>query len=149
MIIASHPPLRPADLLTARMPRLRRLPLRDMLSAAVIVLAATVMVRAEIALQDWIPDVLAMPADAEVVTDRAIGSSVRMFSIETDADVTALFAEWEQSLVDGGFPVNQSVDEGLETSIEFSGSGIANAKIIVAPTAEAGRSVISFDATLN
>ncbi|MFP4238162.1 hypothetical protein [Rhodosalinus sp.] len=37
----------------------------------------------------------------------------------------------------------------LDRAIEFSAPGIANAKIIVAPTTEDGRSIIEFDATLN
>lgn len=36
----------------------------------------------------------------------------------------------------------------MDRSIKFSGPGIANAKIIVAPTTEDGRSIIEFDATL-
>lgn len=94
-------------------------------------------------LQDWIPD------DAEVVTDRAIGSTVRMFSIATGADVDALFADWEESLSGNGYPVTQGADDLLDRSIEFSGPGIANAKIIVAPTTDDGRSIIEFDATLD
>jgi len=123
--------------------------LRDVLFAFMIVMLATVVVRAEVLLQDWMPDILAMPEDAVVVTDRSIGSSVRMFAIETTANVATLFADWEASLDAAGFAVEQSTEEGLETSIQFSGPGIANAKIIVAPTSGDDRSVISFDATLN
>lgn len=47
---------------------------------------------------------LAIPDHAEVVTDRAIGSTVRMFSIATAADVDALFADWEESLSGNGYP---------------------------------------------
>ncbi|AUH65573.1 hypothetical protein CX676_16605 [Paracoccus zhejiangensis] len=112
-------------------------------------LAASAVVYADEHLQDWIPDVLTIPEDAEVVTDRAIGSTVRMFSIATGADVDALFAEWEESLSGNGYPVTQGADDLLDHSIEFSGPGIANAKIIVAPTTEDGRSVIEFDATLD
>jgi hypothetical protein len=32
-----------------------------------------------------------------------------MFSIVTDADVNALFAEWEESLDANGYPVTQEV----------------------------------------
>jgi hypothetical protein len=126
-----------------------RLPIRDALVAAWLVLAASAVVYADEHLQDWIPDVLTFPDDAVVVADRAIGSTVRMFSIETGADVDALFADWEESLNGNGYPVAQGAEDLLERSIEFSGPGIANAKIIVAPTSEDERSVIEFDATLD
>jgi hypothetical protein len=112
-------------------------------------LAASAVVHAEEYLQDWIPDVLTMPDDAEVVRDHAIGSTVRMFSIATNADVDALFADWEESLSNNGYPVARGTDDLLDRSIEFSGPGIANAKIIVAPTTDNDRSLIEFDATLN
>jgi hypothetical protein len=122
---------------------------RDALIAAWLVLLASAVVYADEHLQDWIPDILTMPDDAEVVTDRAIGSTVRMFSIATDADIDALFAEWEAGLNETGYPVMQGADDVLDQSIEFSGPGIANAKIIVAPTTDDGRTIIEFDATLN
>ncbi|RBI77064.1 hypothetical protein DQW77_03505 [Roseovarius sp. TE539] len=126
-----------------------RLPLKDALVAAWLVLAASAVVYADEHLQDWIPDVLAIPDDAEVITDRAIGSTVRIFSITTGADVEALFADWEESLSGNGYPVTQGADDLLDRSIEFSGPGITNAKIIVAPTTDDGRSIIEFDATLD
>lgn len=126
-----------------------RLSIRDALVAAWLVVAASAVVYAEEHLQDWIPDVLTFPDDAEVVTDRAIGSTVRMFSIETGADVDALFADWEESLNGNGYPVAQGADDLLDRSIEFSGPGIANAKIIVSPTSGDERSIIEFDATLD
>ncbi len=126
-----------------------RVPIRDILLAAAMVLAASVVVYADEHIQDWIPDVLTFPEDAEVVTDRAIGSSIRLFSISTDADVDALLADWEESLTENGYPVTQEAGDLLDRSIEFTGPGITNAKIIVAPVTEDGRSLIEFDATLN
>jgi len=128
---------------------LKRLPIRDMLLAASVVLTASAVVYAEEHLQDWIPDVLTIPDDAEIVTDRAIGSTARMFAITTGADVDVLFMDWEESLNSNGFPVSQGADDLLDRSIEFSGPGIANAKIIVAPTTDGDRNTIEFDATLN
>ena len=75
---------------------------RDAIIAAWLVLAASAVVYADEHLQDWIPDVLAFPDDAEVMTERAIGSTVRMFSIATGADVDALFADWEEGLNGNG-----------------------------------------------
>lgn len=128
---------------------LPRIPTRGLIAAVWLLLATSAVVSADEHLQDWIPDVLTIPDDAEVLTDRAIGSSVRMLSIVTGADVDALFVEWEESLNVNGYPVTQGADDLLDRSIEFSGPGIANAKIIVAPTTEDGQSVIEFDATLN
>lgn len=148
---ATHPLVpagsgRPCGCLRAAMPRP---PIRDMLFAAWFVLAASAVVHAEEHLPDWIPEVLAMPEDAEVVTDRAIGSTVRMLSIATGADIDALFAEWQQSLNEGDYPIKRGAEDLMDRAIEFSGPGIANAKIILAPTTDDGRSVIDFDATLN
>ncbi len=108
-------------------------PLRDMIVAAFIVLSASAIVYAGERLQDWIPGVLAIPADAQVVTDRAIGSTARMFSISTAADVEMLFAEWEKSLSANGYQVTQTEGEISERTIVFSGPDIANAKIVLAP----------------
>lgn len=127
----------------------RRAPIRDLILAAAIVLAASVVVHAEEHLPDWIPDALTFPDDAEVVTDRAVGSSIRLFSISTEADVDTLLADWEVELNENGYPVTQEAGELLDRSIEFTGPGIANAKIIVAPTTDGARSLIEFDATLN
>jgi len=122
---------------------------RDALIAAWLLLAASAVVYADEHLQDWIPDILTIPDDAEVMTDRAIGSTVRMFSIATGADADALLADWEERLNGNGYPVTHGADDLLDRSIEFSGPGIANAKIIIAPTSDDGRSIIEFDATLD
>jgi hypothetical protein len=129
--------------------RLPRPAFRDIAAAALIVLAASAVVSADEHLQDWIPDVLVMPEDAEIVTERSIGSTVRMFSIATTADTEGLLTDWEERLNSNGFPVTRTADDLLDGSMEFSGPGIANAKIVVAPTTEDGRNVIEFDATLN
>jgi hypothetical protein len=113
-----------------------------------MVLAASVVVYADEHIQDWIPDVLTFPEDAEVVTDRAIGSTIRLFSISTGADVDVLLADWENNLSENGYPVTQEAGDLLNRSIEFTGPGITNAKIIVAPVTQDGRNVIEFDATL-
>lgn len=128
---------------------LPRLVVKDALIAAWLVLAASVVVYADAQRHDWIPDVLAIPDDAEVVTDRAICATLRRFSIATGADVDALFADWEVSLSGNGYPVTQGADDLLDRSIKFSGPCITNAKIVVAPTTDDGRSIIEFDATLD
>ncbi len=122
---------------------------RDIFIAAMILLTASVVVHADEHIQSWIPDVLTMPEDTELVADRAIGSKLRMFSISTGADVDALFIDWEESLNTNGYPVAQRDNELLDRSIEFSGPGIVNAKIIVLPASSDGQTVIEFDATLD
>lgn len=119
-----------------------------LIAIQMIVLAAAI-VYADETIQEWIPDVLLFPEDTEVVMDRAVGSTVWMFSIATGTDTDALLAKWEESLNMNGYPVTQAGGEVLERSIEFSGPGILNAKILVAPRAQDGRSIIEFDATLN
>src|SRR5690554_5848144 len=128
---------------------LYQLPVRDMIAAAIIVLSANAIVYANEGFQDWIPDVLVIPDDAEVVTDRRIGSTMRMFSISTGANVETLFADWEESLRTNGYLVTQQEREFQVRSIEFTGPDIANAKIILAPITDKGRHLIEFDATLN
>lgn len=124
-------------------------PARDTIVAALMVLSASAIAHAEEDLQDWLPKSLAMPEDVEVVTERSIGSSVRLFTISTAEDVDALFADWEESLRENGYQITQGEDELLARSIEFSGSGISNAKIIVSPAQEDDRTLIEFDATLD
>ncbi len=145
-----------APLLVPAIPRIRsNVPARlgragrDAIAAGLIVCLGVALAHAEVALQDWIPDVLAMPADAEVVTDREIGSTVRMFSLSTDEDVGPLLASWEEALRNGGYSIERDTEELVEGAIEFSGPGISNAKIVANRTAEDGETLIEFDATLN
>ncbi|MEE4119977.1 MAG: hypothetical protein V2I65_13250 [Paracoccaceae bacterium] len=122
---------------------------REALVSACIVGALAVAARAEVTLQDWIPGILAFPEDAEVLIDREIGSSVRMFSFATTADTGPMLADWERSLRDNGFTIEREADELVDGSIEFSGPGIANAKIVATRRDDAGASIVEFDATLD
>jgi hypothetical protein len=124
-----------------------RLPVRAVVVAAAMMAAAPA--DAEEPRQDWLPDDLAMPEDAELVTERAIGSSIRLFTISTAEDVDTHFAAWEESLRENGYEIIQGEDEVLARSIEFSGGGISNAKIILSPTTNEDRRLIEFDATLD
>ncbi|MDG3041151.1 hypothetical protein [Roseicyclus marinus] len=145
-------PARTPALSMPRPPRLTPARLREMLLAGVIVLAASAILHAQDGLaewtQDWMPDVLAPPQDAELLTDRAVGSTIRLFSFSTSAEVDTLFTEWEAALRDGGFQIDQGADDLLDRSIEFSGTGITNAKIVAGVTDQDGRTVIEVDATL-
>ncbi|WP_417598231.1 hypothetical protein [Pararhodobacter oceanensis] len=124
---------------------------RPALGGAVLALALAMPISAAASsvVQDWIPSELVFPDDIEVVTDRAIGSSIRMFAITTEADLNALFGDWMDSLSSTDYSVSLNTEDRLGQSIEFSGPGIFNAKIIAAPVTDEGRSIIEFDATLN
>ncbi|RDC73345.1 hypothetical protein DLJ49_07175 [Rhodovulum sp. 12E13] len=122
---------------------------RDATLAALVVLCATALAWAEMALQDWIPAELDFPADAQVVTDREIGSTVRMFSVATGEETGPLLERWEEALRTSGYAIERESEELVEGSIEFSGPGIANAKIVANRVAEDGQTLIEFDATLD
>lgn len=131
-------------------PLLRRVcgHIKEMLLALVLSLFATVIVYAEDMPQGWVPDVLVLPDDAEVMMDRAIGSSIRMFSFSTAQDVEALFGDWSVALEENGYTIRAQQAELDETAIEFSGRDILNAKIATDVAGEGKRRVITFDATL-
>jgi hypothetical protein len=121
---------------------------RSLAGALVLVGLACVAASADVARQDWIPEAVSLPDDAEVVTDRAIGSSVRIFSFRTSAEVGPLLAEWEAALQDAGYAIERGRSELVDGAIEFRGEGIANAKIVATRGAEGGHTVMEFDATL-
>jgi len=121
---------------------------RDAAIGAAMVCLAAAVAHAEIELQDWIPDVLTMPSDAEVVTDREVGSSVRLFSFQSGVDPSDLLADWEDALATNGYAIQRERDELVENSIEFTGPGIANAKVVATPTADRDQTLFEFDATL-
>jgi len=121
---------------------------RDMLFGLLLSLFATVIVYADEMPQGWVPEVLALPGDAEVQMDRAIGSSIRMFSFSTATDVDELFGDWSAALESDGFNIRPQQAELEETAIEFSGRNILNAKIATEAASGGDRVVITFDATL-
>ncbi|WP_354538787.1 hypothetical protein [Roseovarius sp. MBR-6] len=121
---------------------------RSILFSLALSLLLTAMAHAEEPPQDWVPDVLALPADARVQMDRSIGSSIRMFSFTTAADVEELFRAWSEELARDGYNIRPKQAGLEETAIEFSGRDILNAKIATEPAADGDRTVITFDATL-
>lgn len=122
--------------------------LARLLVAIFAVHAATNAAAQDVAPQSWVPSDLAMPDDAELQSDRAIGSSLRMFSFTTEEDVDDLLTTWEEDLRLAGYNVLIAQDPTLERIIEFSGNGINNAKIAVAPASSDARRLVEFDATL-
>ncbi|HEV8034859.1 hypothetical protein [Yoonia sp.] len=98
--------------------------------------------------QTWVPKEVVLPEDAEVLSEREIGSSLRMFSFSTQDDVDDLLATWQEDLRLAGYSVMDAEGATMERTIEFSGNGINNAKIAVVPAASEEQNVIQFDATL-
>jgi len=116
--------------------------------AATLTLCSAMVLWAQQA-QDWIPAEISLPADMEITVDRAIGSSTRIFAFMTGEDVGALMDGWNVALTEAGYNIAPGPEEVTNPQIEFSGPGIGNAKIAVQPTAEQGRSLVQFDASLN
>lgn len=98
--------------------------------------------------QGWVPAELTLPEDAEVQMDRAIGSSIRMFSFSTEANVDKLFGAWSSALEDGGFNIRPQQDDLEQNAIEFTGGNILNAKIAMVASDAGDQTMITFDATL-
>ena len=139
-----------ADPVTGMFPISPRAPRwRNIAAAAAIVWLASLVAHAEIAVQDWIPEVLIFPDDAEVVADRAVGSAIRMYSVTTEADGAEVLGLWQAALEEAGFIISARRDDLLPNSVEFSGPGIINAKIVATTSpVDDGRTLIEFDATL-
>jgi hypothetical protein len=97
---------------------------------------------------DWPPDVLELPEDVEVLADRQIGSTLRMLTLRTSADVDDLLIEWDEALRATGYAVGRGRDDPLDGVIEFSGTNIANAKIVAVSRGSDARGLIEIDATL-
>ncbi len=122
--------------------------LRHMLFSLMLMLFAAVIVYADEIPQGWVPEALTLPDDAQVQMDRAIGSSIRMFSFSTGADLDKLFGDWSAALEGSGYSIQPQQAELDQKVIEFSGHNIMNAKIATAAASNGDGVVISFDATL-
>ena len=119
----------------------------DMILGVALSLCATVIVYAD-EIQGWVPEAIILPDDAEVVMNREIGSSIRMFSFSTQADVEVLFRDWSAALEESKYSLRPQQTEFDETAIEFSGEDILNAKIAAGVANGDEPVVITFDATL-
>lgn len=122
--------------------------MRNIVFAACLFFPVAVVLQADEAPQAWVPEVLELPADMEVLEERAIGSSLRMFKFSTNRAADPLLTEWEEALRGDGYEIHQMDGSAVGQMIEFSGQDINNAKIVVSPTADGERTVIDFDATL-
>ena len=115
--------------------------------SGMMVLLSAAMIWAQAA-QDWIPEAISLPDDMQVLVDRAIGSSTRIFSFETNAAGEPLIEKWTTALREAGYTIEPSDNELEQSQIEFSGPGIGNAKIAVQPDSDDSKTVFQFDASL-
>lgn len=95
--------------------------LKDIMFGLVLSFFLAVIVSADEMPQGWVPEVITLPDDAVVMMDRAIGSSVRIFSFSTEADVKAVFGHWSVPFEENGYTIRPQQAEINETTIEFSG----------------------------
>jgi hypothetical protein len=116
--------------------------------AVALILRTATAAESQERLQDWFPVVLELPEDVEVLADRQIGSTLRMLTLRTSADVDELLMELEEALRANGCAVGRGRDDPLAGVIEFSGTSIANAKIVAVPRGSEDRGLIEIDATL-
>ncbi len=116
--------------------------------AVALILRTTTAAESQERLQGWLPEVLELPEDVEVLADRQIGSTFRMLTLRTSVDVEDLLIEWEEALRENGYAIGRGRDEPLDGVIEFNGTGIVNEKIIVSPGRDDDGRVIEIDATL-
>jgi len=122
--------------------------LHSMSVAAFLILPLAIATQADETRPEWLPEAIELPLDNDVLTDRSIGSKLRMFSFSTEQNTQTMLQTWEEALILAGYSINQAQDDVIDTIIEFSGQGINNAKIVVAPSGDDARSTINFDATL-
>lgn len=115
--------------------------------AVALLLRAVTPTESQQQLQEWLPNVLEIPEDVEVLADRKIGSNLRMLTLSTSVDVDDLF-EWEDALRANGYAIGRLRDEPPYRVIEFNGTGIVNAKIIAGLGGNDERTVIQIDATV-
>lgn len=115
-------------------------------AAAVFLTVSPLM--AQEADQSWIPEEISLPEDMEIVTDRSIGSAIRVFTFTTAEDTDSLADRWREALTNGPYQV-QPPSEGMDQRlIEFSGGRIQNAQIAFSQGAASTDTTVQFDASL-
>jgi hypothetical protein len=118
-------------------------------SALVALVLGTATVTAEEQPQSWIPEEITLPEDMEIVTDRSIGSAIRVFTFTTREDGDALADLWREALETGPYQVKPAA-EGLDQRlIEFSGGRVQNGQIAFSRGADSTDTTVQFDASLN
>lgn len=98
--------------------------------------------------QDWIPEELVLPEDMEIVTDRSIGSAIRVFTFTTAEDTDTLADRWRDALTTGPYQVVPPAEGMDQRLIEFSGGRIQNGQIAFSQGAASTETTVQFDASL-
>lgn len=98
--------------------------------------------------QDWIPEELELPEDMEIVTDRSIGSAIRVFTFTTAEDTDTLADRWREALTTGPYQVVPPAEGMDKRLIEFSGGNIQNGQIAFSEGASSTDTTVQFDASL-
>ncbi|MFU8864607.1 MAG: hypothetical protein ACNA7O_11890 [Rhodobacterales bacterium] len=96
----------------------------------------------------WIPEEIDMPEDMEIVTDRSIGSAIRVFTFTTAEDTDALADRWREALTIGPYQVQPPAEGMDQRLIEFSGGSIQNGQIAFMRGADGTDTTVTFDASL-
>ncbi len=98
--------------------------------------------------QSWIPQEITLPDDIEIVTERSIGSVIRVFTFTTKEDGDALADLWRDALETGPYQVKPAA-EGLDQRlIEFTGGRVQNGQIAFSRGADSTDTLVQFDASL-
>jgi hypothetical protein len=98
--------------------------------------------------QSWIPEEITLPEDMDIVTDRSIGSAIRVFTFTTKEDGDVLADLWREALETGPYQVKPAA-EGLDQRlIEFSGGRVQNGQIAFSRGADSTDTMVQFDASL-
>jgi hypothetical protein len=117
-------------------------------NAAVALVLGMAPVIADEQPQSWIPQEIILPDDMEVVTDRRIGSAIRVFTFTTAEDGETLADTWREALETGPYQVMPAA-EGLDQRlIEFSGGRVQNGQIAFSRGADGTNTMVQFDASL-
>lgn len=96
----------------------------------------------------WIPEEIEMPEDLEIVTDRSIGSAIRVFTFTTAEDTDVLADRWREALTIGPYQVQPPAEGMDQRLIEFSGGRIQNGQIAFMRGADGTDTTVTFDASL-
>ena len=112
---------------------------------AALVAALPLAARAE-GEPDWLPSALTFPEDAEIGTERAVGSSIRMISFTTATEGHEIVAAMTESLRASGAVIEHESQDG--EAMTFSNREVLNGQVVLLLHPEGGRATIEIDLTL-
>jgi len=116
--------------------------------AAVALFLSAPLLQAEERDMSWIPEEIDLPEDMEILTDRSIGSVIRLFTFTTAEDTDVLADRWRDALLTGPYQVQPPAEGMDQLLIEFSGGRIRNGQIAFMRGAEGTDTTVQFDASL-